>query len=225
MARNAVQRLLLSGKALDELAASGTRLRRGSGWPPSPISQRGGGLCWNPAAWTGRASLCPSTSPPGGGSAGPAPSRRGDPRHRHPSAGDDPGNCWWPWVGRPPASDRGGVLRPAGEQPSGAGDLETAGGASLPARRGGRGCLTLWLDKCRSRGGEGALPALQGGRRIRLLRRGNLEWLHHHDVDGMRGWQHEGPSPLHRPDPAGPRAFGRLGRHHGAPFAGGRPAA
>ncbi|MBL0651990.1 hypothetical protein [Aeromonas caviae] len=54
--------------------------------------------------------------------------------------------------------------------------------------------LTLWLDKYAGPGVEkkGLCLHFKDGRRIELLRRGNLEWLHHHDVDGMRGWQHEG---------------------------------
>jgi hypothetical protein len=80
-------------------------------------------------------------------------------------------------------------------QPIRRGDLETAEGRACLRGEAAGVPLTLWLDKYAGPGVEkkGLCLHLKDGRRIELLRCGNLEWLHHHDVDGMRGWQHEGP--------------------------------
>ncbi|AUV10961.1 MULTISPECIES: Gfo/Idh/MocA family oxidoreductase [Aeromonas] len=80
-------------------------------------------------------------------------------------------------------------------QPIRRGDLETAEGRACLRGEAAGVPLTLWLDKYAGPGVEkkGLCLHFKDGRRIELLRRGNLEWLHHHDVDGMRGWQHEGP--------------------------------
>ena len=210
MARNAVQQLLLSGK-LDEGWQPREPGAPGSGWPPSPISARWRGFCWNPAAWTRRGIPMPSTSPPGSRIGGSCAIQTGHPRHRHPSAGDDPGTAGGPGWGRPPAPDRGGRLRPAGAAHPARGSGDRRGRACL--RGEAAGCpLTLWLDKYAGPGVEkkGLCLHLRDGRRIELLRCGNLEWLHHHDVDGMRGWQREGPSiATASPRPCWRPAFGR----------------
>jgi hypothetical protein len=80
-------------------------------------------------------------------------------------------------------------------QPIRRGDLETAEGRACLRGEAAGVPLTLWLDKYAGPGVEkkGLCLHFKDGRRIELLRRGNLEWLHHHDVDGMRGWQREGP--------------------------------
>ncbi|WP_404837603.1 Gfo/Idh/MocA family oxidoreductase [Aeromonas media] len=80
-------------------------------------------------------------------------------------------------------------------QPIRRGDLETAEGRACLRGEAAGVPLTLWLDKYAGPGVEkkGLCLHLRDGRRIELLRSGNLEWLHHHDADGMRGWQHEGP--------------------------------
>lgn len=80
-------------------------------------------------------------------------------------------------------------------QPIRRGDLETAEGRACLRGEAAGVPLRLWLDKYAGSGVEkkGLCLHLKDGRRIELLRSGNLEWLHFHDVDGMRGWQHEGP--------------------------------
>lgn len=80
-------------------------------------------------------------------------------------------------------------------QPIPSGDLETAEGRACLRGEAAGVPLRLWLDKYAGSGVEkkGLCLHLKDGRRIELLRSGNLEWLHHHGVDGMRGWQHEGP--------------------------------
>jgi hypothetical protein len=80
-------------------------------------------------------------------------------------------------------------------QPIRRGDLETVEGRACLRGEAAGVPLILWLDKYAGPGVEkkGLCLHLKDGRHIELLRRGNLEWLHHHDADGMQGWEHQGP--------------------------------
>ncbi|MGL6644231.1 Gfo/Idh/MocA family oxidoreductase [Aeromonas caviae] len=102
-------------------------------------------------------------------------------------------------------------------QPIRRGDLETAEGRACLRGEAAGVPLTLWLDKYAGPGVEkkGLCLHLKDGRRIELLRRATWSGCTITTSTGCGAGNMRAPlSPLHRPDSAGPRAFGRLGRHH-----------